>query len=109
MTNCIYDPAIRLAAPEQLRSSACGNPMLPAQADRHTLVYRCDPDVCGEHVAEIDAVEAGLVREYRAFRVHECWGRPTEALLTAMYDALKLAWVSDGRVCPGAVRFRDSA
>lgn len=108
MTNCIYDSAILLAQPEQLRHSTCGQSMLPSKADRHTLVYRCDPAVCGRHTAEVDTVELGLVREYRSFRVHECWGKPTDTFLPEMYRRLKLAWVTDDGISPGAVRFNDS-
>lgn len=107
MTNCIYDSAILLARPDQLRHSACGQSMMPSKVARHTLVYRCAPDVCGKHIAEIDIIEAGLVREYRAYRIHECWGQPTGAFLATMYNQLKLAWVTDAGVCPGAVRFND--
>ena len=107
MTDCIYDSAILLARPDQLRSSVCGQPMAPSKIHRHTLVYRCDQVACGQHIAEIDVVESGLVKEYRAYRVHECWGRPTGTFLAAMYNALKLAWVTTDGVYPGAVRFTD--
>ena len=66
MTDCIYDSAILLARPDQLRSSVCGQPMAPSKIHRHTLVYRCDQVACGQHIAEIDVVESGLVKEYRA-------------------------------------------
>lgn len=107
MTDCIYDSAILLARPDQLRHSTCGQSMVPSKADRHALVYRCDQTACGKHIAQIDVVEAGLVKEYRAYRVHECWGRPTGAFLAVMYNCLKLAWVTDTGISPGAVRFRD--
>ncbi|MGH8794276.1 MAG: hypothetical protein ACRDXX_16715 [Stackebrandtia sp.] len=108
MAECIYDPDVRLAEPDQLRHCRCGQVMQAAQAGRHTLVYRCDPRRCGRHLAHVDDVEAGLIRAYRGYRVHECWGKASEELAEAMFAALQLAWIGDdGRVVPGAVRFRD--
>jgi hypothetical protein len=107
MLECIYDPGVRLAAPDQLRHSACGQRMSPAQADRHALVYRCDPNECGRHTAPVDVVESGLLQEFRGYRVHQCWGRANCEVMDAMYASLTLAWIDNGQVCAGAVRFHE--
>lgn len=107
MAECIYDPDILIAKPQQLRHCACGQKMLPAQSGRHALVYRCDPGRCGRHTAHIDDIEEGLVKAYRHAQGRECWGKSTEEIVGPMYASLTLAWVNDGQVCADAIRFRE--
>jgi hypothetical protein len=97
----IFDPGCRLVRLGQLRECNCGWPMTPAQAHRHLLVYRCDPERCGQHTADVTDVEAGLLREYRQWLAQstlDAWTRDEQVLIVEAYAHLIEAWTESGRL-----------
>lgn len=97
----------RLAEPRQLYAWECEQPMYPAQAHKHLLVYRCDDRTCGRHSADIPDVEGQLLYAYcRTFGLSttDCERSP-DSFVKAMLAALDIAWVCNRRVVQAHTQF----
>lgn len=76
--------------------------MTASRSGRHALVYRCDPDRCGLHIAHIADIEADLAQAYlRWLASRSRYTTPeqiTPQLITEALARLDTAWVRAGHI-----------
>ncbi|HIV58722.1 MAG TPA: hypothetical protein H9902_12290 [Candidatus Stackebrandtia faecavium] len=86
-----------VAASGKLWNSECRLAMGIDNANHDQTMYRCGSP-CGEHVADSESVRAGLLWHFRGCRVNTTYGVPDENIIDPMLDALRSAWVKDGKI-----------